>query len=138
MNSLPSSYFLAITEAKRALKENRKLDARRWSERAASIDPDQEEPWLILAAVASPKASLNYLNQALKVNPTSSRAKRGMHWAVKKLRAEGKNRTGGISIILPTQPQDLHSKTSVVFALVNFPFSTHRCSIGLVWFSEFL
>jgi lipoprotein-anchoring transpeptidase ErfK/SrfK len=110
VTSLPSPYFLAIAEAKRALQENRKLDARRWAERAASISPNQEEPWLILAAVASPKASLNYLNQALKINPSSSRAKRGMHWAVKKLRADTKLPVSGSLAILPTHPKDLVQK----------------------------
>ena len=110
MTSSPSPYSLALNEAKRALKENRKLDARRWVERAVSIAPEQEEPWLILAAIASPKASLNYLNQALKINPTSSRAKRGMHWAIKKLRAEPPITTGSNPIILPINPQDLVQK----------------------------
>ncbi len=113
MTSSPSPYILAITEAKRALKERRKIDARRWAERAASISPDQEEPWLILAAVASPKASLNYLNQALKINPTSTRAKRGMHWAVKKLRAEPRNMSGSRLIVLPPKQEDLVQNRAV-------------------------
>jgi lipoprotein-anchoring transpeptidase ErfK/SrfK len=45
-----------------------------------------EDPWLILAAVASPKASLQYIQRALKINPESARARRGMQWAMERLR----------------------------------------------------
>jgi lipoprotein-anchoring transpeptidase ErfK/SrfK len=114
VTSPPSPYFLAIAEARRALKENRKLDARRWAERAASISSDQEEPWLILAAVASPKASLNYLNQALKINPTSARAKRGMHWAIKKLRAEPKIDSGAHPVMIPSNREDRIQKRAAI------------------------
>ena len=41
-----------------------------------------EEPWLVLAAVASPKASINYLQEALQINPNSERAHKGMRWAL--------------------------------------------------------
>jgi lipoprotein-anchoring transpeptidase ErfK/SrfK len=115
VNSSPSPYQLAITEAKRALKANRYLESRRWAERAASLAPDQEEPWLILAAVASPKASLNYLNQALKINPSSPRAKRGMHWAVKKLRAESHQAIPDHPITPSLEPQDLIQKRVSLF-----------------------
>jgi hypothetical protein len=55
---------------------------------AAALCPDLEEPWLILAAVSSPRASVVYLEQALRINPKSERARMGMHWAVERLRKE--------------------------------------------------
>ncbi len=77
---------LAVQHARDALRENRRSDARQWAERAAQLAPQMEDPWLILAAVASPKASLDYIQKALKINPQSRRAHRGMEWAMQRLR----------------------------------------------------
>lgn len=60
--------------------------ARRWSERAAQLEPGQEEPWLLLAALASPRASLAYAERALAANPTSIPARQARHWAIQRLR----------------------------------------------------
>ena len=67
------------------MRENRRSDARRWAERAAELAPQMEDPWLILAAIASPNASLRYIQRALKINPKSVRARRGMEWAMRRL-----------------------------------------------------
>ena len=48
--------------------------ARGWAEQAVALDPDSEEPWLFLAALASPRDSVKYLERALKINPSSQRA----------------------------------------------------------------
>ena len=76
----------ALTEAQRALSRGDKLAARKWASRAAQVAPDQEAPWLMLAAIANPRASIAYLNRALEINPNSPRARKGMHWAIKRLR----------------------------------------------------
>ena len=60
--------------------------ARSWAEKAAVEAPDKEDPWLFLAALASPRASVAYLEHALKINPQSERARKGMHWAAERLR----------------------------------------------------
>ena len=75
----------AIQNAQSALQRKDKLSARHWAEMAASLAPEREEPWLLLAAVANPQASVGYLKQALKINPDSSRAKAGMDWALKRI-----------------------------------------------------
>ncbi len=77
---------LAVENARDALRENRRGDARQWAEQAARLAPQLEDPWLILAAVASPKASLEYIQKALKINPQSRRARKGMEWAMQRLR----------------------------------------------------
>jgi lipoprotein-anchoring transpeptidase ErfK/SrfK len=69
-----------------ALLNGDRNQARRLAQQALKIDPDQEEPWLLLAAVANPEASLEYLNRALEINPGSQRARQGMHWAIQRLR----------------------------------------------------
>ena len=84
----------AISRAREALKNGNMADARQWAERAAELAPQSEDPWLILAAVASPKESEKYLNKALEINPNSPRAKQGMEWAMQRL---GKTPKAGTS-----------------------------------------
>jgi lipoprotein-anchoring transpeptidase ErfK/SrfK len=54
-----------------------------------------EDPWLLLAVVASPRASLAYLQRALQVNPTSRRARAGMHWAAARARKSSAGSAAG-------------------------------------------
>lgn len=82
------SYSLAIQQARQALKRGNRRAARRWAEKAASLAPKKEEPWLIIAALANPRASLEYLKHALEINPTSQHARKGMHWAIQRYRSE--------------------------------------------------
>ncbi|MFC2042887.1 L,D-transpeptidase family protein [Chloroflexota bacterium] len=78
----------SIDHAIKALKRGERLEARRWAEKAVSLAPEREEPWLVLAAIAPPRASIAYLDQALEINPKSQQARKGMHWAIQRLRAE--------------------------------------------------
>ena len=75
----------AIEYARRALRNGDRLAVRRWAEQAALLDPFLEDPWLYLAAIASPRASLAYLHKALEINPTSQRAQKGIAWALGRL-----------------------------------------------------
>jgi lipoprotein-anchoring transpeptidase ErfK/SrfK len=83
-----NSYPFAIQQARQALKQGNRRAARRWAERAASLNPEKEEPWLIIAALANPRASLEYLIHALEINPASQPARKGMHWAIQRYRSE--------------------------------------------------
>jgi len=86
--SKKTSYTYAIQQARQTLKRGDRRSARRWAERAASLDPTQEEPWLIIAALANPRASLEYLKHVLELNPNSQHARKGMHWAIQRYRSE--------------------------------------------------
>jgi len=55
--------------ANEALKSGRKQEARHWAQIAVSLAPNMEAPWLILAKLANPRASIAYLEQALNINP---------------------------------------------------------------------
>jgi hypothetical protein len=88
MNSNPLAARQAFQNAQVALQRGDKQTARRWAEQAAVLAPQWEEPWLILAAIASPRASVAYLERALKINPLSERALRGMVWAVERVKKE--------------------------------------------------
>ena len=86
-----------LLNAQRALQAGDRKTARRMAEQAAALAPGLEDPWLILAGLASPRASVAYLQQALKINPHSERARKGMHWAADRLRHE--------RVTAQTQPQ---------------------------------
>lgn len=93
MNVLPDDSRFALQQAQNALRGGDRLGARRWAERAAALEPNREDAWLILAGLASPRASVEYLKRALEINPQSERARRGMHWAAQRLRREQPTRT---------------------------------------------
>ncbi len=75
----------AVDQARTALRNGDRTAARQWAEKAAQLAPQSEDPWLILAAVASPQASLDYIKKALAANPESPRARKGMEWAMQRL-----------------------------------------------------
>jgi peptide/nickel transport system permease protein len=84
----PESAQGALQKARQALQQGDTQAARRWAETAASLRPDLEEPWLILAAYSSPQESTGYLERALRINPGSEHARKGMQWAVNRLQNE--------------------------------------------------
>jgi lipoprotein-anchoring transpeptidase ErfK/SrfK len=85
MNTQFNDARLSVEKAREALRTGNRTEARQWAEHAASLAPQMEDPWLILAAVASPRASVEYLQTALKINPNSERAHNGMEWATQRL-----------------------------------------------------
>ena len=75
----------ALKNAREALRDGNRSVARRWAEHAAKLAPQLEDPWLILAAVANPRASVAFIERALQINPDSPRARKGMQWALQRL-----------------------------------------------------
>ncbi len=75
-----------IVEIKKALRQGDKRQARQWAEQAVKLAPHREEPWLYLAALSNPRASVVYLLRALEINPQSVTARKAMHWAIQRLR----------------------------------------------------
>jgi 6-pyruvoyltetrahydropterin/6-carboxytetrahydropterin synthase len=102
-----------IDDARQALYNGLRYQARKLAAHSAELDPENEESWLILAAISSPNASIEYLKTALKINPNSERAKEGMQWAlVRAQKKETQNQImamGGKKQTLPTQPVQEHS-----------------------------
>ncbi len=95
----------AINNARQAFRDGDRRATRYWAQQAISLDPGVEDPWLWLAAVAHPRASLAYLKRALEINPDSKRARQGMHWAIQRLRATASPRTPRVIVdpSIPTQ-----------------------------------
>lgn len=79
---------LALVNARVALQNNNRMEARRWAAHAAKLAPDSEEAWLILGAVSNPAASVAYIQRALEINPHSERAVKGMQWALQRLQSQ--------------------------------------------------
>lgn len=84
----PSSAHRTVQLAHQAMRQGNRTEARRLAMEAARLDPQMEDAWLVLAALASPEASVRYLQRALEINPFSQRAQRGMEWALNRLNAE--------------------------------------------------
>ncbi len=82
-----SQAYQAARLARQALQRGDAHQARSYAAQAARLAPELEDGWLLLAAVASPRASVAYLEKALEINPTSQRARAGMHWALRRRRA---------------------------------------------------
>lgn len=81
----------ALENARISYHQGNHSNTRYWAKIAIKINPTVEEPWLWLAAVSSPRASVSYLQKALSINPNSKRARQAMHWAIKRLRLEPSN-----------------------------------------------
>jgi lipoprotein-anchoring transpeptidase ErfK/SrfK len=78
----------AIAQANLAYQAGNRNLARRWAEQALQLDANRVDAWLMLAAVASRRASVEYLKKALEIDPANARARQGMHWAIQRLRAQ--------------------------------------------------
>ncbi|MFZ1040182.1 MAG: L,D-transpeptidase family protein [Anaerolineales bacterium] len=84
MNNKFVSLSQILQRAKEALQRGEKHEARYWAQIAASMAPNAEEPWLILAAVANPRASIAYLERALEINPNSEHVRAALNSARRK------------------------------------------------------
>lgn len=92
----------ALQNARIAYYQGDHSNTRYWARLAANLNPNLEEPWLWLAAVSSPKASIAYLEKALSINPQSKRAHDGMHWAIERLRSQP---VVQLTTAIPVKPQ---------------------------------
>lgn len=110
MNPDPLAARQALENARQSIRRGDRMSARRWAEQAAALDPGQVEAWLILAAVASPRASVIYLEKALRLDPGNEQALRGLAWACGRLDAERSQKK-----VQDTQPhRTVRRKPSVV------------------------
>jgi len=152
MNQPPDTYLLAIQKARQAFRQGDRGTARYWAHQAAALAPDQDEPWLWLAAVGSPRASVDYIQRALKINPENPRAHQAMHWAVKRLRdSQALNdqrlaptrpmRTTAFVSAIPTKPaprtHPVRRKNWVLVALPLVILLTAAVWFAFPWLSAF-
>lgn len=75
----------AVEQAKSELRRGNKEQARRLAQTAIRLYAELEDPWLILAAISEPEASVEFLHKALAINPASEKAQKGLQWALQRL-----------------------------------------------------
>lgn len=76
-----------IAEAREALQRGDQESAWQLGKQAASIAPEMEDVWLVLTASdPNPQQALAYAEKALKINPKSTRARRGREWALTRVK----------------------------------------------------
>jgi lipoprotein-anchoring transpeptidase ErfK/SrfK len=121
---MPSNKQLAESAIQNAffeLRRGKRQAARFWAHRAITLAPESEDPWLILAALAKPHVSLQYLKEALRINPDSQRARNGLLDVQKRLERSGKLRLSKVArkglfgirrpvkeVVLPAPAQAAH------------------------------
>lgn len=89
-----------IAKAREALKSGDKESARDLGEKAALLAPDMEDAWLVLtAADSNPEDALAYAQKALELNPASVRARKGVEWAMGRLKQA---QAGNVSVAAST------------------------------------
>lgn len=79
-----------------ALKSGDKSTAWKLALKAAELSPKSEQAWLILASLSEPDQALQYLENALRANPNSSAARKGIRLvsnqaAIQKMKSAEKN-----------------------------------------------
>lgn len=80
MNPERTAAQVCINAATEALARGDRRAAYHHAEQAAALAPQTEQPWLLLAFLASPKAAQYYVERALQVNPSSARALAAQQW----------------------------------------------------------
>jgi lipoprotein-anchoring transpeptidase ErfK/SrfK len=132
------AYQHAIQKAHAAMQLGEKNTARRWAQQAAALMPDREEAWLLLGALASPRASVAYLQKALEINPDSTQARKGMQWALRRHRGAKRKAAGKAPIVVEAMKPQAHVRRRstvvpwVLAALILiFGLSTYFGTAGL-------
>ncbi len=108
----PHETRIAIQSALDALKRGDRVTARRQADLAASLSPDLEAPWLILAALSAPDASVAYARKALHANPSSTRAREALIWTLQRqqsLADHGQGKIPGPQVSPVVEPQPVSS-----------------------------
>lgn len=102
-----------IAKAREAMHRGEKEAAWKLGEQAALLAPDMEDAWLILAASDSdPNEALAYARKALEINPSSTRAHKGVEWAMGKLhQAQASRETPFTPLKIEPKPESPQPKT---------------------------
>lgn len=108
MNADHNTTQSLIEAASRALDNGDRRAARHFAEQAVALDPQAEQPWLLLAFLASPKAAQYYLDRALQANPGSQRVLAAKEWLKSQVSQGGQSSVPDLSAApaIITQPQN--------------------------------
>lgn len=134
----PVSTQQVLNQTKVAMEKGQVQKARRLAWKAVKLAPDQEQPWLFLASLSSPQASIVYLRKALEINPQSQAARRGMRWAADRLRkldAAARPRRDPLPLSF-SREQMVASKPAVLPWFVTV-FVLLMVTVGWLWTPDF-
>lgn len=95
---------VALVNAQVALQQKNKMEARHWAMEAIKLAPQSEQAWLILAAISSPSASVDYLQKVLQINPQNERAVKGLKWALSRLSEAREKEKAGPGFVPSFEP----------------------------------
>lgn len=102
----PASSAFELQQASSALQRGDRSSARLWAEQALRNNPNEVKALIILAGISKPEECIIHLKRVLEIDPQNEYARRGMHWAVEKVRQEETYR----AIIQPeSRPQEIPS-----------------------------
>jgi lipoprotein-anchoring transpeptidase ErfK/SrfK len=120
MNSSRQSAAEALHNSQQAQLKGDKRAARRYAEEAVRQAPDWEDTWLMLAALAEPRASVAYIEQALKINPQSEPARQARQWAAARVQ-EQHSKPGPFMapLVSPTTPSPRHDRRADPAAVIS-------------------
>ncbi len=118
-----------VAKAREALRRGDKPSAWKMGEQAALLAPDMEDVWLILAASdPNPQDALAYAQKALQINPSSTRAHKGVEWAKGQLKqAQPLRETVATPVRIPPipeipQPRAKSNNRNLIYAASIFGF----------------
>jgi lipoprotein-anchoring transpeptidase ErfK/SrfK len=113
----PNSASLLVDQSRAAYGQGDRRQAHRFASEAVRIDPNNEEAWLIMAAVGSPNATIIFLKRVLEINPDNLQAKRGLEWAsnrqMKIKKQSGEERTQPVHIRQSTQKNRIPPRSRI-------------------------
>lgn len=110
---------IALQNAQQAFAAGNNSLAYYWASAATHAAPNWEEPWLILAAVSTPRDSLYYIDRALAINPSSQRALGGKQWAEERLaKASPAPQAAVAAASAPAKPKRSHTWIKVLAVIV--------------------
>lgn len=78
----------ALEQAWSFLSQGQRQKARELADYSAQLNPQDEGPWLILAALGTPEESLEHLQKVLEINPSNQRALNGLEWARQRIKTK--------------------------------------------------
>ncbi len=119
-----------LVQAKTLISRGQKTEARRLLQRALALDSNRAEAWLLLAAIAAPRASVEYAGRALALDPNNTTAQAALAWARRRLASQTP------TLELPAVPQAFTPATRThpqpqVRQRRNSSFTLHNSSFPL-------
>ena len=123
MSPTQPTYQQAVQYARQAKEAGDLSSARRWARIATQLAPEKELPWLLMAVLSKPPASLEYFKIALKINPESKIARAGIR------------RDEGVLVSKETAGPSSRSVSQKFIQAVKPVNSIRRMPSFLVWFS---